>query len=472
MQRAGLLERGADGAVELHPMLRRVGAAYLARTAPEATREAHRRLFERLLEGLPAAGPLPEAQARRVRRALRHGVEAGRASAAWAAFRTFLLVDEEPFAAAHGYPAEDLAALGALFEQPFTAPSPELPAAERMAVGTAVGAALAEGGRMEEAEGVLAQAMARREPGVSVESVAAGLALVRAARGRLDAAREACEVVGPGEPGRPGVWTARATVLHRSGRMGDAQAAFEAAWTRREPASARPFSGREGLALVELLVDRGLADEAARRAEALRTRLRHGPLPGGRALAALAGAVALAGRDRGAARALLDEARGQGASHGHGHGQAPGGPLDVEARGRALLLEAQLWRPEDRDAARRLVEEALALAVAHGLRLLECDALLARAAVDAESGAVDALAVDLDRAGQLIEDTGYALRRADAALWESRLGLARGDRARAQEALARARGLAEELRLGRLEEPLGELTRGMRRRPRPVGRLP
>ena len=431
LRRAGMLaepDADAPGELDTHPLVREHFGEKLRTGNPKGWTEAHDRLYEFYKDQAPEFPDTIEEMAP-LYAAVAHGCQAGRhQQILFDVYWARILREDEFFSRRKlGALGADLVALSGFFDDPWLRPVAGLTEDVRAFVLNHAGHLLQALGRLAEgAQPMQAglEADIAREDWDNAARAAENLSGLYLTLGDLSQAvvyaQRGVEVADKsGDPfERMTTRTAMADVLHRDGRLVEAEALFaeaEVMQKERQPQYPLHYSFR-GYQYCDLLLGQGRYGEVQERASR---------------------AIEIARRNR----RLFDVA------------------LDHLSLGRAHLMQALDEDSGDLSSAADHLDQAV-----DGLRQAGTQdhvprGLVARAELHRATGEFPAAERDLEEALAIAERSGMGLHRADAHLEYARLYLATGDEDRARASLAAARGMIEEMGYHRRDLELAQLER-------------
>jgi tetratricopeptide (TPR) repeat protein len=434
LRRAGLLAQRSEDepdTLDAHPLVREHFGEELKERHPEAWREGNDRIYAHLKS---TAKELPDTieEMAPLYAAVIHGCRAGRYQEAlddvyWrriqrgrVAFSTHKL----------GALGAELAALSGFFEEPWSRPVEGLRGADKSFVQGEAGFNLRALGRLREAiepMEVSLPALIRREDWRNAARRTDNLSELHVTMGdverALDCARQSVEHADRSGDGslRIIMRTVLADALHQAGRIDEAEELFgEAEKMQKERQTGFPLLySLQGYQYCDLLLGRGEHAQVLSRArEALKVATPNNWL------------LAIALDNLSLGRAHLLRAIEEGTANfteAEAHldravdGLRRAGQQDELPRG--LLARAGLRRVQGGlDLAGKNLDEAFRIASRGGMRLHEADCHLEYARLHLARGDAAKAGESLDRAGKLVEETGYRRRDGEVAELRARLG--------------------------------------------------
>ena len=412
--------------LDCHPLVREHFGGKLQESHPDAWKEAHSRLYE-YYQSQAKEYPNTIEEMAPLFAAVAHGCQAGRHQEAldevyWRRIRR----GEEAFSVHKlGAFGADLAALSGFFAPPWRQPVAALSERYKGAVLNWAGFRLRALGRLAEAaqptQASLEAAIAQ-EAWIDAAKAAGNLSELWLTSGDLaQAPATAQQSVDLADRSGDAFWrmgtrTQLASALHQAGRLAEAEAAFrEAEEMQKEMQPEYPLLySHRGFQYCDLLLSQGKYQEVQNRVKKLfEWRTPSDP--------------------------LLDIA------------------LENLSLGRAHLLQAQQEGSHDFVQAAAYLDQAM-----DGLRQAGQQdelprGLLARAELRRVKGSLDRARADLDEALSIATRGGMRLHEADCHLEYARLHLACGEQEKAQESLAKAKEMIEDMGYHRRDGEMAEL---------------
>jgi tetratricopeptide (TPR) repeat protein len=439
LEEGELLRRDeATETLDLHPLIRGHFAHKFEVEHVDEFRAAHRQLFDDLCARAPDR-PTNLAGMNPLYRAVAHGCHARRWEDAFIVLRDRIRQgDAHVSLKKFGAVSADLAAFACFFT-PEWEPIPDLALQHRYWLQNSAGVLHRAEGSLLEARNLLTaaveSALAMGCPDRAAES-ARNLASTESAMGCLTDAlttiQRAIDLAD--ESGEPRARIVSrdfyAHLLNRRGRLSESQAMFiEVQRLQRNLDPSGVVQHYPEASYSALLVELGEPQEALRRARLALAMTHDGNsernslLNIGLSERSLARALMALGDNAEASRhfdASLEHLR-QAARRDH---IAPG-----------LLDRAKFLLHTDHKQAGRDIEEAIAIAVPRGFRLVEADAYLTRARLEIAVGQLEEAEASLERARRLLLETGFELRVPMMLIAEALLHAARGHHSAAEQAL-------------------------------------